>query len=268
MIKKILLLVSMTALLSSCASYMKRQECEKTNWHQFGYNVAMKGQRPDADTLVQECKKVEAKVDWQSLDLGFKEGMGNYCKLGTAYNKGRDGEQYNYDFCDSNMIKKLQAKFEKGREDLCTKDGYKFGSMGKEYKNQCSGEVEKKFLVEFNKGRKKYLRAVIVKNRQEVSNINQQIIMEQNNLISLQSQLNSLNSSRRGNYVTERVYDSRTKTYRSESKWVEDPSLGHEKSSVSYKISTARNKINDLQTRQRNLNDESLRFEQELSTMQ
>ena len=45
-------LVISTLLLSSCASYFVRKDCEKKNWYQVGYDAALRGDRISNDETV------------------------------------------------------------------------------------------------------------------------------------------------------------------------------------------------------------------------
>lgn len=149
-------------LLGGCASYFKRKECEKVNWFEHGQRVAMKGQRLNADPLLNECRKVEAKISESQVDLGFKSGMQKYCEPNYAYKVGRDGDLFSRDLCDGPQIRSLLSHHQRGITDYCQKEnGFQAGASGKRYQNVCTPEQEKTFLPQYRKGRKKYVDAVI-----------------------------------------------------------------------------------------------------------
>ena len=56
---------------SSCANYFMRQQCEKYNWYQLGYDAAMRGERISNDEKVNACRKAEAEISESQLDVGF-----------------------------------------------------------------------------------------------------------------------------------------------------------------------------------------------------
>lgn len=146
----------LTILLSGCANFFIRQECEKQNWYQLGYDAALRGERISNDAQVSRCRKAEAEISESQLDVGFKAGMSRYCQPETAFQTGRQGDTLNSDFCDTNILNLLQRKHAEGNKAYCS-DGLTAGQSGKKYKNVCAAEFEKKFIPEYKKGRKKYI---------------------------------------------------------------------------------------------------------------
>ena len=67
-------------ILAGCSNYFVRKGCEKVNWFQHAYNVAMTGVRLDQDSRLKQCEKAETEINSAELDRGFKTGMQNYCK--------------------------------------------------------------------------------------------------------------------------------------------------------------------------------------------
>ena len=154
----------------------KEKSVRKTNWFQHGYDTAMKGKRLQGDGFLQQCEKVEAKIDFAAADQGFKAGMGNYCKPQTVYQTGRKGEFFNENLCDGGGLKKLKAQHAKGVKDLCQPgNGHKKGASGWKYNNICPKELEAGFLATYNKGRKIYLSGVIAQKRSEIRSLEDQI---------------------------------------------------------------------------------------------
>lgn len=145
-------------LLCSCASYMKRKSCESTDWYQHGYDIAMKGTYVTGDNLVEECKKVDANINESQLDQGFKAGRDNYCKPEIAYQTGKKGDFLSAEMCDPNMKMILISKHTEGVKTYCSvENGYDAGASGKKYNQICPAEMEKKWMPEYKRGRKKYL---------------------------------------------------------------------------------------------------------------
>lgn len=160
--------------LSACSSYFKRKECENINWYDYGYKVAMSGKRLSNDNYILECKKVEAELSESQLDLGFKAGMSNYCKPETVLATGKKGEFFNSDFCDPGQAKMLTQKHQEGVLLFCeAKNGYSFGASGSSYNQICPKNLEPLFLVEYKKGRKKFLNQSILENEQRILKLNQ-----------------------------------------------------------------------------------------------
>ena len=186
---RLLLLVS-TLFSLSCASYFKRKDCEKTNWFEHGNKVAMQGKRPDSDTFVNECKQVEANINWADLDLGFKAGMETYCKPKTVFDTGRKGEKFNDGLCDTGKLKMLQEQHKKGVRIFCkSSNGSRFGATGKVYNNICPEDMEEAFLVEYRKGRIRYLNLEIQQNRRQIRNLDRDISEKERELQNLRNRL-------------------------------------------------------------------------------
>lgn len=160
--------------ITSCTSYFKRKECEKINWYDYGYNVAMSGKRLSNDNFVIECKKVEAEMSESQLDLGFKAGMSNYCKPEIVFATGKKGDFFNSDFCDPGQARQLQQKHQEGVLQFCeSTNGYSFGASGRVYNQICPKSLESSFLIEYKKGRKKFLNQSILENEQRITKLNQ-----------------------------------------------------------------------------------------------
>lgn len=160
--------------LTSCSSYFKRKDCEKVNWYDYGYNVAMAGKRLSNDNFILECKTVEAEVSESQLDLGFKAGMSNYCKPEVVLATGKKGDFFNADFCDPGMSKLLTQKHQEGVVLFCeASNGYTYGASGKLYNQICPKNLEAAFLNEYKKGRKKYLNQSILENEQRINKLSQ-----------------------------------------------------------------------------------------------
>ena len=158
-LKVIKLLIASVVMLNlvSCASYFKRKECEKKDWHKHGDSVAHKGIRLDADPYLKSCEEVEAKIDYVAVDLGFKSGMENYCKPRTAYQYGKDGKKFNLQMCDSPKGKKIAKAYKNGVNDFCQPESaYRAGKSGYVYDGICSSKLEKAFIPKYNSCRKIY----------------------------------------------------------------------------------------------------------------
>lgn len=157
-----ILILSITGLVG-CAGFQKRKECEKVNWFEHGFQVAMKGKKLASDSLAGDCVKVEALVRFDELDKGFKAGMAKYCIPETAYSMGREGSHFSFENCEEKLTL-LRAQHKKGVTDFCRPEGgYQAGVKGWEYNNICPKETEGAFLNRYRKGRQIFLNVEIDK---------------------------------------------------------------------------------------------------------
>jgi hypothetical protein len=155
------LLIVLSALgLTSCANYFVKKDCEKKNWYQVGYDAALRGDRISNDETVSVCRKAEAEISESQLDVGFKAGMSRYCQPDGVFQTGKSGDLFNTDFCEPGQLSMLKAKHQDGLKAYCA-NGMTAGLSGKKYKNVCQANLEKTFLPEYRKGRKKYLAGMI-----------------------------------------------------------------------------------------------------------
>lgn len=149
-------------LATGCTNWMIRKECEKVDWRRHGYDAAMSGRRLTGDTQVDRCRAAEFDVPEQQLDVGFKEGMANYCKPEIVFVTGKKGDFFNTDMCDPGQANFLKSRHAEGVKAYCAVDnGYDAGSSGKAYQSICPPGMEKPFLKEYKRGRKAYLNARI-----------------------------------------------------------------------------------------------------------
>lgn len=181
--------------LSACASYFKRKECESINWFEHGKNVALRGERLNSDTLVSECRKVEAEMSESQLDLGFKNGMQRYCTADNGYQVGKKGDYFSRDLCEGPEINVIVANYKKGITDYCAKsNGQNAGASGKKYQNVCPKELEPAFLAEYRKGRKRYVQAMIESRQEDVRELESKINLKRSDLSHSQTRLRYLES--------------------------------------------------------------------------
>ena len=238
-------------LTIGCSSFFIRQECGNINWHQRGYDIAMSGRRVTGDETIKRCMKAEYNVPESEVDLGFKEGMMNYCKASTAYSIGKEGNAFNPDFCDSADVYMLRKKHAEGVDAYCTKDNaMAVGVSGKRYTQICPKNLEEKFLVEYRKGRKKFLENSISINQTEIQTIESSLSSLRRDESILLAQLDSLP---RPYTITEHVYDSETKLTREVTR-TEDPAwntrmrLDEELGHISSRMRSERDRQSSLRT--------------------
>jgi hypothetical protein len=181
---KIFSTVILFVLFSGCANFFIRQECQKLNWYQLGYDAALRGDRISNDPQINRCRKAEAEISESQLDVGFKAGMSRYCQPETAYQTGKQGDTLNSDFCDSNIIGLLTQKHKLGNLAYCA-DGLNAGLSGKKYKNVCTAESEKTFMPAYKQGRKKYLTSLltVAENSKRENNIEASRFSSEKNIL-------------------------------------------------------------------------------------
>lgn len=264
---RLILWIALAVSMSGCASYFKRKECEKANWYQHGYNVAMSGKRLDADDFVKQCQKVEAKMSWTELDTGFKAGMGKYCTQDNVFAVGKAGKPFSYDMCDGESMKKMKASYTKGLMIFCTpSNAYRFGSTGGVYENVCPKDDEDAFLTEYRKGRKVWLKANIEEKEKEVARLDTEIA-------TLEGQRSMLNARQAGlaplmtTVRHERVYDPATGNYKEQVTQVPNESVKMQSEQLSREISDVGYQIQSKRSKQSQLNNELSQMRTEMAAL-
>lgn len=261
-------IISLTAaalaalLLAGCASYFKRKECEAKNWYQYGYDLAMKGQRVSNDNFVAECRKAEAEFSEAELDRGFKAGMSNYCKPEVVLQTGRAGEPINLDLCDPGQARVLRARHADGVRAFCdAKNGYNVGASGRAYNKICPAELEKGFLPEYNRGRKKYLGAMVQETQGKVADLDRRVNEKDREMRNLQTQLALIPPPQT---VVNRTV---TPAGMVEKKETSDP-YEQRRESVTQNLRRAEGEVRELQSQQQALRDELYKYSRELQTIE
>jgi hypothetical protein len=264
--KKKLLLGFVCLMSVSCASYFTRKGCEKVNWFQHAHDVAMNGKRLTEDNRLRECEKAETDINSAELDRGFKSGMENYCKPETALAKGTNGDDFNYDFCDSYLTPKLKAQHSEGIKKFCTPEmAYSFASSGGVYKNQCPAAMEKAYQVKYRAGRQVYLKNEITKAENEVASLDTE-------MRDLQSQRTQLNTRlallpRRTVQTKTRTYDPKTQTYVESIANTEDPAIKSERDGIESELRRHNDSIQTKTERQAQLRSNIGNFRGELEAL-
>lgn len=196
-LKKCILILLATSVQFGCASYFKRQQCESINWFEHGQSVAMKGQWLNADTTVNECRKAEANIRESELDRGFKSGVQKYCSKENIFLKGKDGDFFSQDICNGPELQVLITEHQRGIEEYCAKEnGFNAGASGKKYQNICPKKLENSFLLEYKKGRKKYIDALISNKKDEIQGLEMQLVTKRNDLSYARGAVSSLESQK------------------------------------------------------------------------
>lgn len=241
--------------LSGCASYFTRKACEKTNWYQHGYDVAMAGKRLDADGFIKQCRQAKADINDMDLDVGFKAGMAKYCTLDNIYEVGKAGHQMSYDLCDGESQKKMRERFTAGVRVFCQEsNGYHVGSSGQVYENVCPKDLETAWLKEYRRGRKTYLNEQIGQKENERRGLESQISDLENQQARLQRQQTSLLNARIVRH--DRIFDPKTGTFVDQTQELPDPHAAGERQELEQQMSDIRWRIQQNRNKEDALNSQ------------
>lgn len=247
--------------LTGCASYFKRKQCEALNIYQYGYDLAMKGQRISNDTLIMECRKAEAEISETDLDNGFKAGMSNYCKPESVFQTGKSGERLNLDLCDPGQSRLLRARHAEGVKAFCTPtSGYEVGASGRTYNKICPDDLEAKFLPEYQRGRKKYLAAMVSETQGKVADLNRRVSERERERMIAQAQLMATPAPRK---VIQRTT---TPAGIVEEEKISDPYAAN-REQFQGNLNRAEASLRELQSQQKSLQDELYKYQRELQTL-
>ena len=254
-------------VVSGCASYLKRKSCEKANWYDHGYQVAMAGKRLTADGQYNECVKVEAEISHTDADVGWKAGFKMYCSVDGAYQKGQKGKKYNFSFCDASGKSKTRSAYKKGIGEFCqVKKARSFGASGGIYEKVCPAKVETKWLPEYNKGRVVYLKGEVINKRRNISEIDNEIHDLEGERRDLMYKINSL--PRNQVMKKKRQYNPDTKTYTEVTELVENEDTKRERDSLNWDMEQLSRKIKSNRKRQSSIRKEIRDMEREIVSLQ
>ncbi|MEZ4872127.1 MAG: DUF2799 domain-containing protein [Bdellovibrionales bacterium] len=249
---KKLILIGICFNLVSCASYFVKQDCNKTNWFEYGNKVALQGKRTDSDAYLKKCEKVGADINYADLDVGFKKGMAQYCTKQGAVDTGRKGDFLNLDFCETAKHSMLKSAHAEGVRDFCSSDNaYKVGVEGWEYNNICPKDQEANFLVHYKTGRKEFFKLEIERRQQRIAELNQNIRGYEREREQKYYQLRSLPKNR----VIRRV-KSPTSAGGSEIQVSESDEIAEQRNAIQSAIRRLDNQIQSAKSEQQQLSRE------------
>ena len=259
--------LAVTFLLSSCASYFVRKDCEKVNWFQYGESVALQGRRLSGDEKILSCEKANADVDHVALDHGFKSGMANYCLPETVFQIGKRGDFFSVEMCDGEQPRLLQKRHADGVNEYCAKtNGFPAGAQGKKYNGICPKELESGFLPEFNRGRKSFLTATIAANESHIDEIENSIRQLDSERIMLLSQMQA---SGEGKIVSRDVkYDPVTHSTHEEMKVTDDADAQRRRENLKWDLDRKNREIDQKRSEQENLRKANRDMKTEVATLQ
>lgn len=265
--KKVILFCAALAL-TGCASYFKRKSCEQINWFEHGKKVALSGQWLNSDTTVSECRKVEAEISESQLDQGFKAGMSKYCSREQAYQIGKLGDFFSRDLCEGPQINVLLNEHKKGVKDYCAKsNGQQAGASGKKYQNICPKELEPAFLVEYRKGRKRYVQTMIENRQGEIRENENKINTLRGPLLYKQGRLSAMRSQKANLEAQKNSIPLENHHLRSSFDGQID-SVGSEINNLQSQVSSEEGQIRSLENSNSTKNAEITEFRSELPSLE
>jgi len=171
----LVLVLGFSVTLGGCSSALKKK-CESTNWFSYGEEVAKKGQRTSSDTFIAACEKEDVPINHAALSQGFQKGLNEYCTAEFAFQLGRRGDFLASDMCSGGQELLMKPKHAAGVLEYCQpENALVAGATGKPYNQICPKLLEPAFLVEFNKGRKKFLSGIVIQKEGEIQDLEQEI---------------------------------------------------------------------------------------------
>lgn len=192
---KNIILITILASLASCATYMKKKECEKSNWFEQGERVALSGNWLKSDEFVASCRKAEAEISETQLDQGFKSGREKYCHIENVKMLGRKGKNFSKALCDGPGLSSAMKSYQQGVAHYCTAaNGLIVGQSGETYTQVCPQDLEPSFMVEYKKGRLSFLQERIHVEESELTKLQAQIETQKVRISNLQTQESSLDA--------------------------------------------------------------------------
>lgn len=256
----VLLIVALD--LMGCSNYFLRKSCESVNWYQHGFDLAMKGVRVSNDDKVVQCRKAEAEMSESQLDQGFKAGMAQYCRPDIVFQTGKKGENLNLDLCDPGPARILSAKHKDGVKEFCEADnGFSVGSSGKIYSKICPPEMEKAFLKEYNRGRKKYLQAMISETMSKSQDLDRSVIDKEQQVRNTQYQISLIPGP------TKIVQRTTSPTGFTTEQTAVDDAFADRRRNLEWELGRQKQEADTLRTQQKQAREKIYEYQRELTTL-
>ena len=149
--------------------------------------------------------------------------MATYCTADLAFQTGKKGDFFSEELCDGPGIREMKRRHGEGVKEYCQgTNGQRAGGSGKKYNGICPKDLEPKFLVEYNKGRKQYLQGVVQAKNMEIQNLTSAISANENRRRDLGYQLSLARPAQRLERAV--IVDPVTRIQRVEERMVEDQS--------------------------------------------
>lgn len=252
-------------LFSSCANYQLKNTCEQTNWFQYAQSVANSGRYLEEDSFAKECKSVE-RIQYSQADLGFKLGREKMCTYDEMYNRGKEGKQVYFNFCDGLSLNQMKSKYQSGLKVFCTEpSGLGYGKSGESYQKVCPAEAEPTFLKGYKPGRMQYLALVIKNKKSQLLDLEREYNMSISQQNDLNRQYNLIPQTQDCHHVS--VYNEATKQNVVQRVCTENEVNQRQRQDLIERLNANRNSSNEILNKQKQLKSEIEKAEHESLTL-
>lgn len=138
------------ALLSGCAT-LSKNECLNADWRLIGYGDGVSAQSRDRiGDHRKACAKHDVIPNKSAYDLGYQEGVIDFCSESRGYADGHRGNRVN-SFCPTDT--EYHFGYSDGVTAYCSYDrGYSEGRAGHGYKEVCPADLAPLFLEGYEAG--------------------------------------------------------------------------------------------------------------------
>lgn len=172
---KVLILILLFGVLTSCAATEEEKVCKETPWGDYGAKVAMLGLDMEGDALFKKCKKQRLNMDEIAYELGYKKGLKEYCTDKNTFAVDSRGEEFNFQICKFENEDDMRVSHSNGVIVYCNaNNAYKLGLAGKVFNNICPDKISYTYKQEFSRGRRKYLMTQINTEQGKIDDIDHQ----------------------------------------------------------------------------------------------
>ena len=154
---RISIVMGSSALLIGCVPHLTQEQCQTINWYQMGLNDGMHGQfQRSLQREIKDCAKFKIEVKTNRYHKGWLAGARKFCRPGTAYQLGVDGQTYN-PICPADLANRFERSWRRGLKKYCIPStGYNLGRSGKAYPSFCSPNQVVRFRNAYDSGRRIY----------------------------------------------------------------------------------------------------------------
>ena len=158
LLAKVLLACCSLTFLTSCSTPLLSQEqCHNTNWQQMGLNDGHAGDTVrDLSQYIKACKEYDIKIDNIAYDIGYSDGLSQYCSKEHAVELGTTGKDLPV-ICDSKAFPNMKKIWLANLHNYCTeKLGLEYGLTGASTPQVCNKGTYAKMKKSWQLGINKY----------------------------------------------------------------------------------------------------------------
>lgn len=110
-----LIVVLAFALFTASCAVMNEQECQAANWWDVGHEDATSGQTADISRYREACAEYGVAPVSDQYQLGYDDGLIDFCTLNKGYQFGRQGNSYQQT-CPPHIEADFVQGYRQGRE--------------------------------------------------------------------------------------------------------------------------------------------------------